>query len=113
MAVKEVDVQLDYSRADGESEIILDPFAGSTSEFPELESRYDNVRLTIGYASSERLSWNLEVRYQLFETEDWALDGLAPDAAPQLLSLGATPWDEDVLAVGLSIRYAIGAGDEN
>ncbi|MDX1498434.1 MAG: MtrB/PioB family decaheme-associated outer membrane protein [Woeseiaceae bacterium] len=106
------DVTFDYSSASGESEIIVDGPGAGPSEFPELESQYDDLRLTLSYRSSPRLAWTLEVRYQLFETEDWALEGLAPATARSLLSLGAAPWDEDVLAVGLGIRYRIGSAAE-
>jgi MtrB/PioB family decaheme-associated outer membrane protein len=107
-----VDLLLDYTYADGESEIVVDPPAGLSSEFPGLESRYDDLRLTLSYQGSERLQWNLSLRYYRFETEDWALEGVAPDAVPSLLSLGAAPYDEDVFAVGIGVRYSIGKGAE-
>jgi MtrB/PioB family decaheme-associated outer membrane protein len=107
-----VDLQLDYTNSDGESEITVDPPAGATSEFPELKSEFDDLRLTLSYRSSDQLSWNLNLRYQTFKTEDWALQGVQPAAVPSLLSLGAAPYDEDVFAVGIGIRYGIGAGGE-
>jgi MtrB/PioB family decaheme-associated outer membrane protein len=107
-----VDLRLDYTHSNGESEIIVDPPAGVTSEFPELESEFDDLRLTLSYQSSDRLQWNLDLRYYRFNTEDWALDGLAPAAAPSLLSLGAAPYDEDVFVVGFGVRYSIGVSEE-
>ncbi len=105
------DLQFDYTSAAGESEIIVDPPAGLTSEFPELESRFDDLRVALSYDSSERLQWNLYLRYQRFETEDWALEGLAPAAVNSLLSLGAAPYDEDVIAVGLGFRFRMGSSE--
>lgn len=107
-----VDLTVDYTRSDGESEIMVDPPAGLASTFPALESAYDDLRLSLSYRSSARLEWNLDLRYYRFETEDWALQGVAPDAVPTLLSLGAEPYDEDVFAVGLGIRYSIGKADK-
>jgi MtrB/PioB family decaheme-associated outer membrane protein len=107
-----VDLRLDYTHSNGESEIVVDPPAGVTSEFPELESEFDDLRLTLSYQSSERLQWNLDLRYYRFNTEDWALEGLAPAAAPGLLSLGAAPYDEDVFVVGFGVRYSIGVSEE-
>lgn len=106
-----VDLMLDYSRADGESEIVVDPPAGLQSEFPELESGYEDLRLVLSFSTSARLRWDLKFRYYRFETEDWGLQGIAPDTVPSLLSLGAEPYDEDVFAVGLAVRYAIGGGE--
>ena len=88
------------------------PPSGPASEFPELESKYDDLRVAADYRYSAKLSWSVELRYQTFETEDWAIEGLAPDTARSLLSLGAAPYDEDVIAFAFSVRYAIGAGKE-
>ena len=107
-----VDLRIDYTLATGDTGIIVDPPSGANSEFPELESEYSDLRVAADYRYSERLSWNVELRYQSFETEDWAIEGLGPDTARSLLALGAAPYDEDVVAIVFGIRYRIGAGDE-
>jgi len=103
-----VDLQLDYMRSDGASEIIVDSASGGPSEFPELSSELDYLRFKLAYQYSARLEMNLNLRYQRFEAEDWALDGVEPATAPLLLSLGAQPYDDDVLMVGIGVRYLIG-----
>ena len=107
-----VDVQMDYLRSDGASEIIVDSSLGGPSEFPELESLLDYLQFKLSYHQSERLEWNLNLRYQRFDAEDWALEGVGPDTIPTVLALGATPYDDEVLIVGIGFRYRIGGEDE-
>ena len=109
---EKVDLQIDYLRSDGESEIIVDSDVGGLSEFPELESVLDYLRFRLSYEQSERLEWNLSLQYQRFEAEDWALEGVAPATIPEVLSLGALPYDDEVFMVSIGFRYTVG-GDKN
>jgi len=103
------DVQLDYMRSDGESEIIVDSDISGLSEFPELESVLDYLRFRLSYRQSERFELNLNLQYQRFEAEDWALEGVAPATIDDVLSLGALPYDDEVFMIGIGFRYAVGA----
>jgi len=98
-------------RSDGESEIVVQSFGRTPSEFPELQSELDNLRVRLSYRRSERLTVNLDLRYERFATEDWALQGVAPGTIPAVLSLGAQPYDYDVFVLGLGFRYRIGGDD--
>jgi len=106
-----VDLQFDYMRSDGASEIIVDSASGGPGEFPELSSELDYLRFKLTYEHSARLEMNLNLRYQRFEAEDWALEGVEPATVPLLLSLGATPYDDDVVMIGIGFRYRAGAED--
>jgi len=107
-----VDLRMDYLRSDGTSEIVVDPDVGGPSEFPELTSELDYLRLRLTYAHSERFELNLNLSYQRFLAEDWALEGVEPATVPLLLSLGADPYDEDVIMVGIGFRYRVGVDSE-
>lgn len=109
---EKVDVQMDYMRSDGASEIIVDRALGGASEFPELESVLDYLRFRLSYRQSERLELNLNLLYQRFEAEDWALEGVAPAAIPEVLSLGAQPYDDEVFMIGVGFRYRVGVDTE-
>jgi MtrB/PioB family decaheme-associated outer membrane protein len=106
------DLQLDYLRSEGTSKIDLDSAADAAAQFPDLETTLDYLRVRLGFRQSERMEWNLYALYQTFETEDWALQGVTPDALPLLLSLGATPYDDEQVIVGLGFRYRMGARKE-
>jgi MtrB/PioB family decaheme-associated outer membrane protein len=103
-----VDLTLDYTRSNGETDI---QFAGqnvSDNPLPELESTMDSLRLSLNYNASEKMDVNFGVRYEQLETDDWALDGVLPDTIPTILTMGASAWDYDVWVVGIGIRYRIG-----
>lgn len=102
-----VDLQLDYTRAKGTTDIDVTG-GGGPSEFPDLESTLDSLRARILYHWSEKLELGLQLRYENLSTDDWALEGVAPDTLPTILTLGAQPYDDEVWMAGISFRYLIG-----
>jgi len=102
------DLQMDYTRSEGTSEINVASAAGGLSQFPDLESTLDYLRLKLSYHRSDRLEFTMDLRYQSFSAEDWALEGVGPATIPVVLTLGAQPYDDEVLIVGLGFRYLIG-----
>lgn len=105
---EKLDLKLDYTRAAGETEISLDTPASGGSRFPDLESDLDSLRLRLSWRQSARLSLNAGLRYESFTVEDWALAGVAPDTIPVVLTLGAEPYDYDVLLVTVGFSYRLG-----
>ncbi len=101
-------VSLDYVHAEGTGRISLGSGAGAFDRFPDITSELDSVRLRLSYRRSERLTIDATLRLEMFESRDWALDGVAPDTVPTLLALGAEPYDYDVVLFGLGFRYALG-----
>jgi len=101
-------LSLDYGRGDGETAIALDSLSAGRSQLPDLESTLDSARLEATYAVSDRLDAMFTLRYERFELDDWAL--VSETTLPTVLTLGADPYDYDVLAAGLSVRYRFGAG---
>jgi hypothetical protein len=99
-------------RSEGTSKINLDSVVDGPAQFPDLETALDYLRVRLGFRQSERIEWNLYALYQTFESEDWALQGVTPDALPLLLSLGATPYDDEQVIVGIGFRYRMGAKSE-
>jgi MtrB/PioB family decaheme-associated outer membrane protein len=106
------DLQFDYIRSEGTSKINLDSASASAGQFPDLETALDYLRLSLGFNQSDRIEWNLYALYRTFETEDWALEGVTPDALPLVLSLGATPYDDEQVIIGLGFRYSMGGKEE-
>ena len=105
---EKVDVTLDYTHSDGETEILFEGQGVSNVPLPKLESAMDSLRLTMNYEMSERMDFILGLRYERFETADWALDGVQPDTIPVVLTMGADSYDYDVWVVGIGVRYRIG-----
>ncbi|MBF8291537.1 MAG: MtrB/PioB family decaheme-associated outer rane protein [Steroidobacteraceae bacterium] len=102
-----VDLQLDYTRGKGNTEIDVTG-GGGPSQFPDLETMLDSLRARILYHWSDKLEAGLQLRYENFSTGDWALQGVAPDTLPTILTLGAQPYDDDVWMASISFRYLIG-----
>ncbi len=107
-----VDLVFDYSHGEGETEILYAGPAVSAAQLPELESTLDSLRLTLSYDWSEKLATDFIIRYEAFETVDWALDGVLPGTIPAVLTMGAESYDYDIWAVGISFRYRIGADED-
>ena len=99
------DLQFDYLRSQGSSEIKIDSASDGLSRFPDLQSTLDSLRVRLTYRKSEQLEFALRLRYESFEAEDWGLEGVGPDTIPVVLTLGAEPYDSDVFIVGLAFRY--------
>jgi len=102
------DLQFDYTRSDGTSQIDLDSASSLPASFPDLETTLDYLRLRLGFRQSQRMAWDFNVRYQNFTADDWALQGVSPGAIPLLLSLGALPYDDQAVIVGIGFRYSMG-----
>lgn len=106
-----LDLQLDYTRSDGTSAISVVSAAG-LSQFPDLESTLEYLRLQLSYRQSDRLEFTMNLRYQSFLVEDWALQDVGPATISSVLTLGAQPYDEEVVIVGLGFRFSMGRLDE-
>ena len=105
---EKTDLTLDYTRSDGETQIQFAGQSVSSNPLPDLESTMDSLRLSLTYNASEKMDVNLGIRYEKFETADWALDGVEPDTIPVVLTMGANSYDYDVWVVGIGFRYRIG-----
>lgn len=103
-----LDLQLEYTRGTGSTEIDIFSVAGPAGPFPDLKSTLDSLRARVLYRWSDKLEAGLQLRYENFTTDDWALEGVAPDTLPTILTLGAAPYDDEVWMAGLSFRYLIG-----
>jgi len=99
------DLRMDYTRSDGTSKIFVDSTSGGVSQFPDLKSTLDFLRFELSYRRSDRLDYTMKLRYQKFVAEDWSLEGVDPATIPVVLTMGANSYDDEVLIVGLGVRY--------
>lgn len=103
------DFALDYNRGTGESQIALDSLSGGPSTLPALESTLDSASVEASYAFSDRWHGTFNLRYERFDLQDFAL--VSPTTLPTVLTLGAQPYDYDVYAIGIGVRYRFGDGE--
>lgn len=96
-----------YSWSFGRGETDNDT-SGLKTDFPDITSRRQRFDLGLTWPLGD--AWTLGISY-LFEevkSDDWGLDGLEPSTVPNLLSLGANPFNYEVNVIYLSFRYARG-----
>jgi len=103
------DVRFDFNRGDGKTSIDLLSVSGGNSRLPDLKSNLDSARIEARYRWSERLDATFDLQYEQFSVDDYAL--VSPTTLPTVLTLGAAPYDYDVWALGIGIRYRFGGGD--
>jgi len=60
------------------------------------------------YRWTDRLDATFNVRFESFETRDWALQDVAEDTIDLVLTMGAEPYNYSVWAIGIGIRYQFG-----
>lgn len=104
---EKADLSVDYVYTRGQTSINMRE-GGTDNPFPDLESQLHSLRLNLGYQYSEKLDFDVSLRYEGFETSDWALDGVEPDTISTVLTLGADSYDYSVWVAGVSFRYVIG-----
>ena len=103
-----VDLTLDYTRAVGRTEIRVDSLASGLSLSPDLESTLDSLSLRLSWRHSARLSLIAGLRFEGFTVDDRALAGVVPDTLPVVLTLGAEPYDYDILLANVGFSYRLG-----
>ena len=81
----------------------------TVSSLPQLRTRMNGAEIGASWQRSAPLSLRAALRYEHFDADDYALDGVLPSTVPTLLSLGAAAYDYDLVTVMLSWRYMFGA----
>lgn len=99
------DAIVDYTRAVGIGEIHSGTTTLPARPFPDLKSELDTLQLRVLYRPSGRYEIEMHLRYERFLTKDWALEGVAPDTIASILTMGAEPYDYNILQFGLQFKY--------
>jgi MtrB/PioB family decaheme-associated outer membrane protein len=95
---------VEYTYAKSTGQIDTDT-GGVESDFPNLETRFHQVKLGLDYPYSKSLSLKFGYLFQKYNADDWALDGVSPDTVPNLLSLGANPQNYSNQVVFIGVKY--------
>jgi MtrB/PioB family decaheme-associated outer membrane protein len=95
-------IEYTYAKSTGQ---IGNDTGGVQSDFPNLETRFHQVKLGLDYPYSKALSLKVGYLFQKYNADDWALDGVSPDTVPNLLSLGANPQNYSNQVVFIGVKY--------
>ena len=104
--IRKLGANLEYTYASSTGQI-TNQTNGLISDFPDLETRFHQVRLGLEYPYNKDLSLKFGYLFQKYRANDWALEGVSPDTVPNLLSLGAEPQDysNHVFFVGVKYQF--------
>ena len=106
LADGKLDLTADFTRADTRGEFrIEDPLGGAQDPFPPLESKLTGVQLMADWRLNERWSLNAGWRWEDFEADEWAKDGVGPATIANVLTFGADTLDYDVNVFLLGFTY--------
>jgi len=99
-----LDVGADFnlSRAIGEVKVNAGVAAPG---LPDISTRLSTLKLYTSYKLEENLSVNGSYIHEQYKSENWALDGVTPDAISNVLTLGDQPPAYHVNVIMVSMRY--------
>jgi MtrB/PioB family decaheme-associated outer membrane protein len=101
-------LDLAYTYAQGDSRTTIKGVAAG--DFPSVTSDLNSFKADFTYDLTDRLGLVLTWWYERFNSDDWALDGIGPATLPNVLSLGADPYNYSVSYVTASVRYSFARG---
>lgn len=81
-----VEVGADYRRVHVRSTIKVD--TGVTTQFPDLATDVDSVRVYATYRLNPKLRLNADYWYESYRSDNWRLDNVAPATIPNVLTFG-------------------------
>jgi len=105
-----MDLGMDYvfSKSTGGSDLRASDTvssAASLGQYPDLETILNSLKLYARYNYSETLALKLSYWYQRYDADNWALDGVGPTSAPDVLLLGENVQDYTDNVVTASVAY--------
>ena len=99
-------LDLGYTYAKGDSNTTINGV--DAGNFPTVSSKLNSFKADLTYGVNDRLDVLFTWWYEKFDSKDWALQGIAPATLPNILALGADPYNYSVNYVTLSARYSFG-----
>jgi opacity protein-like surface antigen len=102
----QVSLDLDYTWAQGNSHTTIDGV--NAGEFPAVRSELSSFKADFNYEVTDRMGVVFTWWYERFTSSDWALNGIGPATLPNVLSLGADPYDYSVNYVTIALTYSFG-----
>lgn len=106
LADGKLDLRADWMRADTTGDIrIQNPLGSAATPFPSLRSRLTGAEITADYHLNPRWTLNAGWRWEKYEADDWALDGVGPATIANVLTFGSQTQDYDVNLFMVGFRY--------
>jgi MtrB/PioB family decaheme-associated outer membrane protein len=81
---------------------------GLQQAFPQNWTKLDSTRFELAYRWTSALEVHFRYTHETYNSNDWALNGVAPSTVPNLLALGIEPYRDNVNLFGVTVRYRFG-----
>jgi len=95
-----------YSMANTAVDVHTGPGLTPTSRnFPDIESRLHDFNVSAEYQLRENIAVRVSYLLEDLKSDDWALEGVAPNTISQVLGLGEDPAHYRNHLVGFAVRY--------
>ncbi|NNF59727.1 MAG: MtrB/PioB family decaheme-associated outer membrane protein [Gammaproteobacteria bacterium] len=104
---EKIDFGLEYLYSNATGRIALSRTAAPLDNFPDLDVSLRSARLFADIRPNDRYSMRIAYYHERLTTDDWMLDGLAPDTLQSLLALGAESPQYSGGIFSLSFRYSL------
>jgi MtrB/PioB family decaheme-associated outer membrane protein len=105
IAIKnKLEVGADYTLMRTTGEISVST-AANERPFPDLSSSRNSLKLYATYRLKDNVSLRAGYWYERYESDDWALDGVAPDTISNVLTFGQLAPQYRVHVFAASVRY--------
>jgi MtrB/PioB family decaheme-associated outer membrane protein len=99
-----LDIGADFSVARSTGVVELSSGAPA-SVFPDLRTDLETFKLYLNYRVDENLSWQAAYWHESYDSNDWALDGVAPDTVANLLGFGLQSPNYTNNVIKLALNY--------
>lgn len=104
-----LDLRADWIRAETTGDIAVGSGPGAAREsFPTLKGDLDSAGLAGVWHLGPRLDLRAEVRWEQYDAEDWALDGVGPATIGNVLTFGSEPLEYDLVVLFFGVDYKFG-----
>ncbi|MFO1408149.1 MAG: MtrB/PioB family decaheme-associated outer membrane protein [Steroidobacteraceae bacterium] len=100
-------LDIGYTWAQGDSRTQIK--GTNEGRFPKVTSDLNSLKADLTYEVSDKLDVLFTWWYENLDSKDWALQGIGPATLPNVLALGADPYNYSVNYVTLSARYSFGS----
>jgi MtrB/PioB family decaheme-associated outer membrane protein len=99
-----LDIGVDYTYTRSKGAISVST-AANEPPFPDLSTRRDSIRLYANYHLKDNVTLRAGYWYERYSSDNWALDGVAPDTISNVLTFGQIPPQYHVNVIAMSLRY--------
>ena len=96
----------DYAYSSSTGRIDVSTGSGIDSEpVPDLKTRLHSFNIYGDYEIKRDLFFRISYWYEKYDSDDWSIDGVAPNELSNVITLGDVSPDYDNHVIALSLRY--------